>query len=120
MIAPRPYQYQYRHIGTYHPQFQSVYKQVRGDEHLYRKLDAWSWDKEALDYWAELGAESLTLEDLDTGCVYHVEMEIMMEDGVPIKFGAHGLQLALPRSLWDMIADPGASEIDDFDMPDNH
>ena len=100
MVEPQGYKYQYRHIGTYHPRFQAVYKQVRGDQHLYQKLDAWAWNLEALEYWEGLGAETLVVEDLDDGCVYEVEMEIMMEDGVPIDHGTHGKQLALPRSQW--------------------
>ena len=101
MSNPEPYVYEFRHIGTYHPDIQSVYKRVRESEHLFRRLDAWACNTEALHYWSNLGAEEIVVDDVDNGMVYSADITTLLEDGVPIEFGSHGPQLALPKSLWD-------------------
>jgi hypothetical protein len=67
--------------------------------HLFRRLDSWCVDLDVLVYAADAGAETVVVEDVETGEVYETTLDDFLACGIPIDHGS-GTQLALPTKYW--------------------
>lgn len=77
----------------------TLQKKAKGSCHLMRDLDAWGFQLEVVEQAYKEGVQTVEVEDIETGIVYSVSLEVLLEKGIQKDFG-HGLQLFLPRRYW--------------------
>jgi hypothetical protein len=76
------------------------FKPVMGSRHLFRKLDGWAIDINALTRLAKWGVKWIEVYDMEDRHTYRVDFDTFVKIAIPINFGEHGGQLCLPRSRW--------------------
>lgn len=67
-------------------------------QHLFRKENAWSIDKEVID---REDIQNYVLLDVDTNIEYYASRTTLLKHGIPINYAGHGDQLALPLHKWE-------------------
>jgi hypothetical protein len=68
-------------------------------KHLFRSLDAWSLDVATLVSAADAGVERVVIEDVESGEVFEVGLDDILNYGTVIDHG-FGTQVALPLQYW--------------------
>jgi hypothetical protein len=86
-------------------------KHVRLSRHLYRKFDAWSFDKEMIDKAIGLGAKAIDVYEDEQHRTYHVSMDVFMRKSkLAPPCPGYANQLYLSRSDWEVDIIPWRSK----------
>lgn len=80
-------------------------KRVHSSRHFLRKPPSIAFDIETIEQAKSKGATEVEITDLDTGRIYRISLERLLEKGFKIDRG-FGLQLALPLSYWQIEEAP--------------
>jgi len=81
------------------------HKRVRGSVHMLRRPPGWAVDITVLADAEKHGAESVEIEDTETGKRYKVSVSLFWNRGIKIDRG-HGRQIALPLKYWSVEGQP--------------
>lgn len=80
-------------------------KRVHSSRHFLKKPASIAFSIETIEQAKSKGATKVEITDLDTGKIYTVSMELLLEKGFEIDRG-FGLQIALPLSYWQINEAP--------------
>ena len=83
-------------------------KLVQGSRHRIKYLDGWALDDPSYHGHRHL-FDTIRIEDQEDGSVYVIDASKFDEKAIPIEFGNHGPQLALPRRYWNSEDGTGKS-----------
>lgn len=83
-------------------------KRARGSKHMLREPKGWAVDIQSLHDARGLGAQSVQIEDTESGATYMASIEQVLARGFRFDRG-HGPQICLPVRFWS-INRPGEAE----------
>ncbi len=84
------------------------HKRVRGSKHMLREPKGWAVDVQSFQDARDLGAQSIEIEDTESGVTYAASVEHVLSRGFRFDRG-HGPQICLPLRFWS-VHRPGEAE----------